>query len=490
METSSKVFSSLIWSFLERFGAQIVTFIVSIILARLLDTGVYGIIALVTVFTTILQVFITSGFGNALIQKKDADDIDFSTVFYFNIILSITLYSIMFFSAPLIAKFYCREELIPIVRVISLNLIIAGPKNVLHAKIARKMEFKKFFFATLAGTIGAAVIGIYMAYAGYGVWSLIIQNLFNTIVDTIILWISIKWLPKLRFSFKRLKQLFSYGWKLLISSLLETGYNELRALIIGKKYSSSDLAFYNKGGTFPNLVITNINSAINSVLFPTMSNVQEDKEQVKTITRKAIKTSSYIIWPMMTGLIACATPLVSVLLTDKWIPCVPYMQIFCFTYAFYPIHTANLNAIKALGRSDIFLKLEVLKKIIGLIAILISMWFGVIWMALSLIVTSFTSQIINSFPNKKLLNYSYLEQIKDILPSIILSAIMGGIVYCITFFGLSNWLTLLIQIPLGVIIYVVGSIVLKIESFYYTLDTVKKLFKKDKKEEIKENIND
>lgn len=464
---SSNVFFNFIWRFAERCGAQAVTFVVSIILARILDPSVYGVISLVSVFTAILGVFIDSGMGNALIQKKDADDLDFSSVFYFNMTMCTFLYIVMFFSAPFIAKFYTMPELTAITRVISLTLIISGVKNIQCAYVSKNMLFKRFFFATLGGTIGAAVIGIIMALKGFGVWALVIQSLFNSTVDTIILWITVKWRPKKMFSLERLKGLFSYGWKLLISALLDTGYNNLRALIIGKIYSPADLAFYNKGKTFPNLIVTNINSSIDSVLLPTMSKAQDSPEAVKSMTRRAIKTSTYIMMPCMMGLAVCAEPLIRLILTDKWLPAVFFMRIFCFSYAFWPIHTANLNAIKAMGRSDLFLKLEIIKKIVGLVAILSTMWISVEAMAYSLFATSILSQIINSFPNKKLLNYGYHSQLMDMLPQIGLSLFMGAVVYCVTFMKLNSVLMLIIQVPLGAFIYIAGSKLFKIDSFEY-----------------------
>lgn len=472
---SNKVLSNFFWRFFERCGAQGVTFIVSIILARLLDPNVYGTVALVTVFTTIMQVFVDSGMGNALIQKKDADDLDFSSVFWFNLIICFILYLIMFIAAPFIAVFYKMPELTSVVRVLSLILIISGVKNVQQAYVSRTMQFKKFFFSTIGGTIGAAVVGIIMAYMGFGVWALVAQMLFNTTVDTIILWITVKWRPKMMFSLQRLKELFSFGWKLLVSSLLDTVYNDLRQLIIGKLYSSDDLAFYNQGKKFPHLIVTNINTSIDSVLLPTMSKAQDDKSTVRSMTRRAIKTSTYIMMPIMIGLAVCAEPLVSLILTDKWLPCVLFLRIFCITYAFYPIHTANLNAIKAIGRSDLFLKLEITKKIIGLIAILTTMWISVEAMAYSLLVTTLLNQIINSWPNKKLLGYGYSEQIKDMLPQIGLSLIMGAVIYLVQFVDLSNILTLCIQVPLGIIIYITLSKLLHIESFEYVISMLKSL---------------
>lgn len=475
---NKSVLSNFIWRFLERCGAQGVTLIVSIVLARLLDPNVYGTIALVTIFTTIMQIFVDSGMGNALIQKKDADDLDFSSVFYFNIVMCSVLYLIMFFLAPFIAKFYKIPELTAVVRVLSLILVISGVKNVQQAYVSRHLMFKRFFFATLGGTIGAAVIGIIMAYFGFGVWALVAQMLFNTTIDTLILWITVKWRPKKMFSMQRLKSLFSYGWKLLISALLDTVYNNIRQLIIGKVYTKSDLAYYNNGKKYPEYLVSNINTAIDSVLLPTMSNEQNHPERVKSMTRRAIKTATFIIMPLMVGFAVCSRQLVSLILTDKWLPSVPFMQIFCISFAFYPIHTANLNAIKAMGRSDLFLKLEIIKKSIGVVTIIIAIKFGVMAMAYSMLITSFISQVVNSFPNKKLLNYSYLEQVKDMLPQIILSLVMGAIVYAVTFLKLSSVITLVIQIPVGVFVYWVGSKLFHIESYEYIVGMLKNFRKK------------
>ncbi len=479
----NKVTTNLIWRLLERFGAQGVTFFVSIVLARLLDPEVYGTIALVTVFTTVLQVFVDSGLGNALIQKKDADDKDFSTVFFFNIGMCTFLYAVMFFAAPLIAKFYGNNELVPLVRVLSIILVISGVKNVQQAYVSRNMLFKRFFWSTIISTIGSAVIGIFMAYNGFGVWALVGQNIFSQTISTLTLWVTVKWRPKFMFSFKRLKSLFSFGWKLLVSNLLNTVYNDLRQLIIGKMYTSQDLAFYNKGHQFPQLIINNISTSIDSVLFPAMSSEQNNIERVKAITRRSIKISAYVIMPIMMGLAVCAEPFIRILLTDKWLPCVPFLRVFCFTMALYPIHTANLNAIKAMGRSDLFLKLEVIKKIIGMSVLLSTMWISVEAMAYSLLFTSVLSSFINAFPNRKLLNYSYKDQVLDMLPTILITIGMGLITYLVMFLNLSSVVTLIIQIPLGILVYIMGSAIFKFDSFLYLLSLIKGFLSKRKHRE-------
>lgn len=475
---NNKVVKNFIWRLAERCGAQIVTFIVSIVLARILAPKDYGTIALVTVFTTILQVFVDSGLGTALIQKKDADNLDFSSVFFFNFAVCLILYLCMFISAPFIAEFYNDVSLTPVVRVISLTIVISGVKGIQQAYVSRHMMFKRFFFSTIGGTIFSAFLGIVLAYTGFGVWALVAQQLSNTAIDTLILWLTVKWRPKRMFSWTRLRGLLKFGWKLLISALLDTCYNNLRNLIIGKMYSSSDLAFYNQGDKFPKVIVTNINTSIDSVLLPTMSSAQDDRERVKNMTRRAIKTSTYVMAPLMMGMAFCAEPIVQLVLTDKWLPCVPYLRIFCITYMFWPIHTANLNAINAMGRSDWFLKLEIIKKIMGMTILLSTMWFGVMAMAYSLLVSNVFSQIINSWPNRKLLNYSYLDQVKDFAPGILLAVFMGVCVYFIGYIPLPTILTLLIQIISGAAIYIALSAILKLEEFEYLTGMIKSFLKR------------
>ena len=471
--TKSKVISGFIWRYAERCGAQIVGFVVSIILARLLEPSMYGTIALVTVFTGILQVFIDSGLGVSLVQKKNADDLDFSTVFYVNILFCMAVYILLFLAAPFIAEFYKDPQLTPVIRVLGITLLISGVQGLQQSDVTKKMIFKRFFFSTLGGTITAAVIGIWMAYNGFGVWALVAQRIINNLIDTTILWVTVKWRPKKLFSFKRLKGLYSYGWKMLVSQLISKIYGDIRQLIIGRMYSASDLAFYNKAKSFPVLIISNINASIDSVLLPTMANEQDEHERVKNMMRRAMMTSIYIMSPLMIGLAFVSTPMIRLLLTEKWLPSAPFMAIFCIIYMFYPVQTANLNAIQAMGRSDIFLKLEILKIAIGVIVLVSTMWFGVMAMAYSSLFTSVISQIINSWPNKKLLGYSYIQQLKDIVPSILLAAFMGVCVYFIQFIGLPDIITLAIQVSLGAAIYIAGSRLLKLEAFYYVWDTLK-----------------
>lgn len=478
MTTRQNVLSNLLWRFLERCGAQLVTLLVSIILARLLDPAVYGTVALVTVITTILQVFVDGGFATALIQKKDADDLDFSTVFYFNVVSCLILYIAVFFMAPAIANFYRMPELKKVIRVISLIIVISGIKNVQQAYVSRNMLFKRFFFATLGGTLGAAVVGIVFAYLGYGVWALVGQMLFNTTVDTLILWITVRWRPIRAFSIERLKSLFSFGWKMLVANLLATINGQLRQLIIGKVYSSEDLAFYNRGKQFPDLIVSNINTSIDSVLFPTLSNEQDNSDKIRDMTRRSIKVSTYIMAPLMMGLFACADTVVSLVLTDKWLPSVPYLRIFCVSFLFYPIHTANLNAIKATGRSNVLLKLEIIKDLFSVLVLFVTMKFGTLTIAYGMLGCSVFGQIVNSWPNRGALKYTYNQQLMDIIPNCVAAAIMGIVVYIVKLLGLGIGITLVLQVLVGVILYLLISITTKNSSFYYILSIIKPIFKR------------
>lgn len=481
MVSGNKILSNLVWRFMERCGAQLVTLLVSIVLARLLDPAVYGMIALVTVITTILQVFVDGGFATALIQKKDADDLDFSTVFYFNIVSCLVLYFIIFFLAPYIAAFYNMPELVSVIRVISLVIVISGVKNVQQAYVSRNMLFKRFFFSTLGGTIGAAVIGIIFAYIGLGIWALVAQMLFNALVDTLILWITVKWRPIKVFSFERLKDLFSFGWKMLAANLVATINGQIRQLIIGKMYSSKELAFYNRGRQFPDLIVANINTSIDSVLFPALSNEQDNYARVRDMTRRSIKVSTFVMAPLMIGLFVCAESFVSIILTDKWLPCVPFLRVFCITFLFYPIHTANLNAIKATGRSNVLLRLEIIKDLFSIAILFLTMKFGTMIIAYGMLICSVFSQIVNAWPNRKTLRYMYKDQLLDLAPNVSTAIIMGILVYCIKFLNLSAGITLIIQIMTGAILYIVISFVAKNESFMYLISIIKSIVKKEDK---------
>ena len=479
--TDSKVVvTNFIWNLMERWGAQGVTFIVSIILARLLEPSVYGIVALATVFTAILGVFIDSGLGSALVQKKDADDKDFSTVFFFNITMCSVLYIIVFFLAPLIASFYKMPELTPVVRVSSLTLIISGFKNILISVIQRNLKFKKFFFATLGGTIGAAVVGITMAFLGFGVWALIAQSLFNSSVDTIILWITVGWRPKKYFSFARLKVLLPFGVRMLGTTLIGTLYLKLRDLIIGKKYSATDLAFYTKGSGWPNLLFVNIGGAVDSVMFPVISRAQDDLLLVRNIMSRTIRINTYVVFPLLVGLALCAEPAVSIILTPKWLPIVEYMRIFCFTSACDAVHNTQINMIRSIGKSKLYLRLDIIKKVIGFSILLIAMTISVKAIAYSLMLTKIIELSINIVIVKKILSYPINEQIKDVSMNVLLCVLMAIPLVLISFFSMPDFVKILVEILVGVSVYLIASKVLKVESYQTVKGVLKKIIKRKK----------
>jgi O-antigen/teichoic acid export membrane protein len=461
---------------MERGGTQGISFIVQIILARLLLPSDYGIIALVVIFTSIASVFVQSGLSSALIQKKDADELDFSSVFYLSLSLALIIYIILFIVAPFIAVFYEIPQITPVFRVLSITLIFGVFNSIQNAVISRNLMFKKLFFSSTGAILVSGTVGIYMAYAGYGVWALVGQQISSQILVTLILWFTVRWRPQLLFSIERVKGLFSFGWKLLVSSLLDTIYKDLRSLIIGKMYHPAMLGFYNRGQQFPSIMVSNIDSSIQSVMFPVLASQQDNRPRVKDMMRRAIVTSSFFVFPMMVGLAVIAEPLVKLLLTDKWLPAVPFLQIFCAIYALRPIHSANLQAIKGLGYSDVFLKLEIIKKCYGLAILGVTVFYGVYAIALGQILSGIISTFVNAYPNKKLLNYSYMEQWKDIMPSLLLSLVMGAVVYSFKWLGLSVLVTLIIQVCAGIIIYVVLAWIFKLECFRYLLSTVKDIF--------------
>ncbi len=470
--------SGAIWKFAERISAQAVAFIVSIILARILMPDDYGLIALVFVFITLCDKLLIAGFATSLIQKKDADEIDFSSVLYFTIFAAVVLYVILYFAAPYIANFYIkfdRTELISVIRVLGFNLFVMAFNSVQHAYVSKHMYFKRYFFSTFGGTVISGAVGITMAYDGYGVWAIVAQSLFMGIADGFILFFTVRWRPTLHFSTKRLKSLFSYGWKIFVASLIKTLYNDIRSLVIGKVYTPTDLAYYNRGQSLPQLVDSNITGTIDSVLFPAYSKLQENKDVMLNVVRRTVKTSCYILMPCLALMAAVASPFVSILLTDKWLPCVPYMQILCFSFIFSPIEMENLQAIKAIGRSDIVLKLEIAKKVIGLLLLIIAVPLGVRAIAYSMLLSCVISAMLNAYPNKKLIGYSILDQLCDIVPSLLMSTIIFIGVYCLlNILPISNhYLQLAAGCSIGIVSYIAFSCAFHVESFGYIGQIVK-----------------
>ena len=484
MESESikkKTISGVLWKFSESSISQIVNFVISIILARMLLPEDYGIIALVSVFITICDKLVISGFATSLIQKKDADNKDFSTIFYFSLAMSGLLYGLLLVCAPWIADFfnaYNKELLTAVIRVMGLQIVIVAVNSVQSAYVSRTMQFRRFFWSTLGGTLVSAAVGIWMAYAGYGVWALVAQYLTKAFCGMAVLWFTVRWRPALTFSFERFKTLYRYGWKIFAASMIKVLYNDMRGLVIGKFYSAADLAFYNKGQSFPQLVESNVTGTIDSVFFPAISRKQSSKSEMLSMLRRTIKTSSYVLIPLLVGLAAVATPLVEVLLTEKWLPCVFYLQLLSFSFVLAPVEVENLQAIKAIGRSDLVLKLEIVKKIVGVLLLIVAIPFGVKAIAISFLAGNIFAAIANAYPNRKLLGYRYRQQLLDVLSPLVMSAIMYGAVLAVSFLNLPAMGLLALEILVGAVVYLLLSLITKNESFYYILKTVKGFFHK------------
>lgn len=480
MDSSSKkktsLFGSFLWAFLERIGAQGVGVIINIVLARLLVPEDYGILAVMVIFTNLANQLVLNGFNTSLIQNKDVTDEDYSSVLNISWIFSVLLYAILYFCAPWIAGFYNIPALVLPLRVLALLLFPSVLQSVQTAKLRRDMDFKQLFQLTILASLIGGGVGVGMAYAGLGVWALVGQQLAGSICTCIVLWVKLKWRPQLVINWTRVGVLFSYGWKLLAASLLNTLYADLTGLVIGKKYTPTMLAYYDKGQMLPSKLLVNINDSIQNVMLPALSKVQDDRARCKEMMRRSVQVSCFIIFPMMAGLAAVTEPVVIILLTEKWLPCVPFMQLACLNHAFYPVHTANLQAMKAMGRSDMFLKLEIIKKAIGLAALIIPVVFfdsvlSIVWCST---LTIPLTLLINMIPNQKIVGYSPKEQLGDILPSMVLAVGMFFVVQAIGNAG-NIWIKLIVKVLFGVIFYTSGALILRFKVAAFLLQYVKDL---------------
>lgn len=473
----TKTISGTLWKFGERVLAEGIHFVISIILARILMPDDYGLIALVSVFTVLCDKLIICGFATSLIQKKNADNLDFSSVFYFSLAAAIVLYTLLFFSAPFIASFYerfDRDTLISVIRVSGLSLFLVAFNSVQQAYVSKNMLFKRNFWSALWAIIISGGVGIAMAYHGFGVWSLVAQGMIKTFVGMLVLLLTVRWKPDLSFSSARLKELFSYGWKIFISSIIKVIYNDIRSLVIGKVYTPADLAFYNRGQTLPQMVDSNVTGTIDAVLFPAYSKLQDNQTALLGAMRRAVKTSCYILMPVLALLAAVASPLVSVLLTDKWLPCVPFMQILCLAFMFSPVETENLQSIKAIGRSDLVLKLEIAKRTIGILLLIIAVPMGLHAIAWSLVVGNVIAAILNASPNRNLIGYSFIKQFIDIVPSLLLSVLVFAAAYIFIYLNpeMNVWCQLIGGTGLGILVYLVCSWIFQVDSFKYIASSI------------------
>ena len=462
---SKQIVSGMVWKCAERFTAQGVSFIVSLVLARILMPEDYGAVAIINVFIVIADVFLTSGLNTALIQKKDADAEDFSTIFWCNLCLGLLLYAALFIAAPFLAALYSIPILTPAIRVFALRLPISAFQSIQTADVSRRMEFKKFFFATITGTLVSAVVGIVMALKGYGVWALIAQYMTNTVIDTLVLCALVRWLPRPAFSFKAARPLIRYGSRVMLTDLIGTLCNNLGEFIVGLRYTTAELAYYTKGKQLPSLLKQNIYISVISVLFPGMSKVGNENDRVKQLAEKSIRLLTYILFPMMIGMIVIAEPLTVALYTDRWISIVPFVRIICLEVLLSVPGTIALQAVKATGRSDLMLKAEFIRKPIFLIAIFVAVRYGVIAIALTWPVSAFIDVIINSQLTRKTISYTLKEQLRDCAPAFVMSLIMGGAVYGVGRIDMNLYPALAVQVATGAGVYILMSAVTGNEAF-------------------------
>ncbi len=472
---NDKILNGMFWKLLERYGVFGVQFVLQIVLARMLDPAYYGMLTIMLIFTTLANVFVQQGFNTALIQNKDVTEEDYSSVFWVSLGIAGALYVLLYVLAPVIADFYEMPQILTPFRVLCLMLLPGAFNSVQLAKVSREMNFRKVFFGNVGGIVVSGIAGIGCALGGLGLWALVVQSITNVVVSCLVMMVLVRWRPRLVCDLRRVGVLFGFGWKMLASALLDTLYADLTSLVVGKKYDASTLGYYNRGKQFPQVLMNPINGALQSVLLPAMSQQQEDRQWLRQMVRRSITLGSFLIFPMMAGLAGIAQSMVQVLLTDKWLPCVPFLQLFCVSYAFYHIHSTNLQAISAMGRSDIFLKLEILKKSIGMSALCISVFCfdSPAAIAASTVFTAPISLMINAFPNQKLIGYSLREQLQDILPTLLIALGMFFAVLGVQLLELGAWATLLIQVPVGVGVYLLLAAAFRLEAWKLCLELVK-----------------
>lgn len=461
------VTGGVIWSAIERFSVQGLQFVMGIVIARLLLPSDYGLIAMLNIFMAISQVFIDAGFGNALTQKKNRTNTDCSTVFYSNLIMACVLYALLFVCAPFIASFYESPELTTITRVIGLTLVLDALGMVQQTRLVIDLNFRRLSIASLSAVITSGIVGIIMASNGYGVWALVAQLLINNVVRVILLWIVTKWHPDFTFSRASFKGLFKFSYKLLISSFIHQIYTNLYALVIGKKYSASELGFYSRAYSFANFPSMNISTIIERTIYPIFCEKQDNHEELNELFLKYMRMSCYIVFPLMVGLAAVAKPFIVTLLTDNWIDAVPLLQILCIAFMWDPIMRINHLIINAKGRSDYFLVSEIIKKVAGLSILFATIPFGVKTMCVGLILYSFADMWIIIFYNKKVTKIGWFRQLKEIFPVLSISLTMGAMVFALMeiLSFLQPLVLLIIGVTAGIFIYLTLSVVFKFKEY-------------------------
>ena len=470
----SKTVKGVVWSSIERFSTQGVQFLIMIIMARLLTPKDYGLIGMLAIFLAVAQSLIDSGFSQALIRKQDRTDVDNSTVFYFNIVVSSALYLILFIAAPFVADFYNQPELTSVMRVVCLGVILNSLAVVQRALLTVRIDFKTQAKASLSAAVISGCIGIVLAYCGFGVWSLVVQQLLNLSVNTLLLWIFSKWRPIAVFSWKSFHELFAFGSKMLASGLLDTLYRNIYPIVIGKLFSASSLGHYTRAQHFSEFPSSNVTGIIQRVTYPILCGIQDETERLEAVYRKFLKLSAFIIFPLMIGMSAVARPFIDIVLGTQWGFCGQLLQIICFAMMWYPIHAINLNLLQVKGRSDLFLRLEIIKKILGITVLCITAPFGLVVMCYGQIFNSIVALVINTYYTGKLINVGFIRQMKDLLPTILLSLTMFGAILLVNGFIEVNMHRLVIGVLVGIIVYASGSYIFKFKELQTLFSLIKR----------------
>lgn len=475
----NSIVKSLIYKSLERFSVKGLGFVISILLARMLAPEVFGQIALITVVINLSQSIVEGGLGTALVQNKDVDDRDYSTVFYICMAVSVVITLVVYAGAPLIAEYYKSPEMLLPLRVYIFSVFVSSYDSILMAKMQREMRFKQILYCSLTATCISGTLAVGLAFAGAGIWTLVVYYFSHTIVNSLAMFVAVRWVPRLTFSVSRAKELYSFGWKMLASSLLCSLYYDLRSLIIGKRFSTEALGYYDRGNQIPFVISSALDSSVQSVMFPVLAKAQDKRGEFKGMLRRSLTMSAMLIIPAMLGLSAISDTFIRLLLTEKWLPAVAFMQVLCIGHAASALTAPNLVAIKAMGRSDIYMKLEFMRRILMLAVLLITVlaFDSIIAMAYSFALSAWIDTMVCSIPNGKLLNYGFIEQFKDVWRTLLAAVIMSVAVWAIGLLAMSLFMKLVVQILTGIVVYIILCLLLRVEGFSYALNMIKGLRK-------------
>lgn len=471
-----KTAQGLVWKLVEKLSTFGITYVFGILMARLLMPADYGLVGMIGIFLAVSQTFADSGFGTALIRKVDRTQTDLSTVFYFSTVISVILYLILWFCAPLIADFYDQPLLTPITRAMGLTLIVGSIAGIQSIRLTVDLDFKSLAKISVTSNVLGSIAGYVMARCGFGVWAIVGQILIGRTLTTVLLWFFGRWMPSLVFSWKSFRELFSFGSKLLASALLDTIYNNVYTLVIGKVYSAKSLGYYSQASGLASVPALSINGMIQSVTFPVLAKIQNERERLHSIYRRFICLGAFMVFPLLIGLAAIAKPLILFMLGERWLPSAIYLQLLCFVFMWYPVHSLNLNLLQVLGRSDYFLKLEIIKKIQGVVVLCITVPMGLTAMCVGSVISSFISLICNTYYTRRLINYGFFDQMRDLFPILANCFVMAVIVWGIGFLLPTPLLQTVVGIVVGGVYYLVSAQLLRWDAMTEAIDMVRRVF--------------